>query len=68
MFFFKSEWPLNALGQFQPTNNFREGDFRFNIKDPRTIKSILHYPKNIRYLLENNNKTSYAESELKIKP
>ena len=66
--FFKSDRPLNALGQFQPTNNFREGDFRFNIKDPRRIKSILHYPNNIRYLLENNNKTSYAESELKLKP
>jgi hypothetical protein len=66
--FFKSDRPLNALGQFQPTNNFREGDFRFNIKDPRAIKSILHYPNNIRYLLEGNKKTSYAESELKLKP
>ena len=66
--FFKSDRPLNALGRFQPTNIFREGDFRFNIKDPRAIKSILHYPKNIRYILEGNKKTSYAESELKLKP
>ncbi len=47
---------------------FREGDYRFNIKDLRAIKSILHYPNNIRYLVEGNNKTSYAESELKQKP
>ena len=66
--FYKSDRPLNALGQFQPTNTFREGDYRFNIHDPREIKSILHYPNNIRYLLSGNNKTSYAESELKIKP
>ena len=65
--FVKSDRPLNALGQFQPTNNFREGDFYFNIKDPRAIKSILPYPKNIRYLVEGNNKTSYAETELKLK-
>ncbi len=43
--FFKSQKPLNALGQVQPTNTFREGDFRFNIKDPRAIKQIVYYPK-----------------------
>jgi hypothetical protein len=52
----------------QPTNAFREGDFRFNIKDPIAIKWILYNPQNIRYLLDGNNKTSYDESEIKIKP
>ena len=66
--FVKSDRPLNALGQFQPTMAFREGDFRFNINDPRAIKSILYYPNNIRYLVEGNNRTSYAEPELKRKP
>ena len=66
--YYKSERPLNALGQFQPTNTFREGDYRYNIKDAKKIKAILHYPKNIRYMLDGKPKVSYAESELKIKP
>ena len=45
--YYRTERPMNALGEFQPTNNFREGDYRFNIKDPKTIKAILYYPKNI---------------------
>ena len=58
---------MNALGEFQPTNNFREGDYRFNIKDPKTMKAILYYPKNIRYILNNREKASYAEPELILK-
>ena len=66
--FYKSERPRNALGEIQPTNNFRQGDYRYNIKDAKKIKSILFYPNNIRYLVEGNNRTSYAEPELKRKP
>jgi hypothetical protein len=39
--FYKSDRPLNALGQFQPTNAFREGDYHFIIKDPREIRIAL---------------------------
>jgi hypothetical protein len=62
--FYKSEAPRNTLGEIQPSNTFREGDYRFNIKDAKRIKAILHYPKNIRYILEGKPKVSYAESEL----
>ena len=62
--FYKSERPRNALGEIQPTNNFRQGDYRYNIKDAKMIKAILHYPQNIRYILDGKPKVSYAESEL----
>ena len=62
--FYRSERPMNALGQFQLTMAFRQGDYRYNIKDAKKIKAILHYPKNIRYILDGKPKVSYAESEL----
>ena len=62
--YFKSEKPRNAFGEIQPTKNFREGDYRYNIKDIKTIKTILPYPRNIRYILNGKPKVSYAESEL----
>ena len=65
--FYKSERPRNALGDIQPTNNFRQGDYRYNTKDAKTIKQILFYPKNIRYILDGKPKVSYAESELILK-
>ena len=65
--FFKSEKPRNALGQVQPTNNFREGDYRFDITNPKTIKQILYYPNNIRYILDTKNNVSYTAPELKLK-
>lgn len=68
MVYYKSEVPRNAFGEIQPTNNFRQGDYRWNIKDIRKIKALLYYPKNIRYLLEGKNNVSYTAAELKIKP
>ena len=62
--YYKSEVPRNAFGEIQPTKNFREGDYRYNIKDIKTIKAILPYPRNIRYILNGKPKVSYAESEL----
>lgn len=62
--YYRSERPLNALGHYQNTNNFRMGDYRFNIKEPRKIKAVLYYPNNIRYLLNTKENVSYAESEL----
>ena len=58
--------PLDALGNKQPTKNFRMGDYRWNLV-PRKIVRILRYSgKNpIRYLLENKTNVSYAEWELK---
>ena len=62
--YFKLERPMNALGEYQPTNNFRKGDYRYNIKNPQKIKQILYYPNNIRYILTTKPKVSYAEPEL----
>jgi hypothetical protein len=65
--FFKSERPRNALGQVQPTNNFLVGDFRYDITNPRKIKQIFYYPKNIIYILDGKNNVSYTAPELKLK-
>ncbi len=58
---------MNALGQFQATNNFRQDYYWYNIKDAKKIKSIMFYPNNIRYILDDKTKVSYAESELILK-
>jgi hypothetical protein len=65
--YYKTERPMNAIGEFQPTNNFREGDYRFNITDPKTIKAVLYYPKNIRYILNGRTNASYTDKELILK-
>ena len=63
--YYRSDVPLSALGYKQPTKKFRVGDYHFNIYNPRKIKQILYYPKNVRYLLDGKMNVSYAESELK---
>jgi len=60
----KLEIPYNALGHKQDTTKFRVGDYRWDIKNPRKIKSILYYPNNIRYILNELPNVSYAETEL----
>lgn len=62
--YYRSDVPLNALGHKQDTLRFRVGDYRFNLYDPRTIKKILYYPNNVRYLLDGKLNVSFAESEL----
>jgi len=62
----KSEKPLDALGRKQPTQNFRMGDYRFDLT-PRKIIRVLRYGGKvpIRYMLENLPNVAYAEYELK---
>jgi hypothetical protein len=62
----KSEKPLDALGRKQPTQNFRMGDYRFDMT-PRKIIRVLRYGGQvpIRYILENLPNVAYAEYELK---
>ena len=62
------ERPHNALGHNQSTLNFREGDIRWDIRNPRKIVKILFYPNNIRYLLEGLVNVSYSDAELKPAP
>jgi len=60
-----SEKPLDALGRKQPTQNFRMGDYRWDIV-PRKIVRVLRYAGKvpIRYILENLPNVAYAEYEL----
>jgi hypothetical protein len=60
-----SEFPLSALGNKQPTDKFREGDYRWSLV-PRKIVKILHYPGKvaIRYMLDHKSNVSYADYEL----
>ena len=65
--YFKSEYPLNALGHKQNTANFRVGDYRYNVKTPRKIINIFYFgDKNVpfRYGLEDMKNVSYTENEL----
>jgi hypothetical protein len=61
-----SEKPLDALGRKQPTQNFRAGDYRWDIT-PRKIVKVVRYSGKvpIRYILENLSNVAYAENELK---
>ena len=61
----KSEKPLDALGNKQPTQNFRMGDYRWE-RIPRKIVRVLRYAGKvpIRYILENLPNVAYAEYEL----
>lgn len=65
MVYFKSEVPLDALGNKQPTKNFRVGDRRYNLH-PRKIVKIFYYPAPIyyRYMLENMPNVTYTQQEL----
>lgn len=60
----KVERPMNALGHYQNTTNFRVGDYRWDIKNPRKINHILFYPNNVRYILNQFPHVSYTENEL----
>ena len=61
-----SEKPLDALGRKQPTQNFRAGDYRWDMT-PRKIVKVVRYAGKvpIRYILENLSNVAYAEYELK---
>ena len=67
--FRKSDVPLNALGNKQPTNNFRVGDFRYE-KVPRKILQVLNYSGKVpyRYMLESIPDASFTEDQLMIAP
>ena len=59
------DYPKNALGQKQPTANFREGDIRWD-EAPRKIKHIIYMPDRpyIRYILSELPNVSFTENEL----
>ena len=63
----KSDVPLSALGHQQPTNNFRMGDYRWDLVPRKIVKVLSYSGRNpIRYMLDNLPNVSYAEPELKL--
>jgi len=67
MVYRKLDKPRNILGHNQPTENFREGDIRWSVIEPRKIKRILYFNTEpyYRYILNDVPNVSYPENELK---
>ncbi len=67
--YFRSEVPLNALGEKQSTTNSREGDFHYNVS-MRKIMKILIFNGQVpfRYMLEGIPRASFTENELILVP
>ena len=63
--YYKLDYPQDALGNKQPTANFRTGDHRFS-SVPKKIIKLLMFPKTptFRYMLEGIKNASYSEYEL----
>jgi len=61
----QSDTPLNALGNNQPTNVFRVGDYRFE-RIPHKITKVLYYSGKVpyRYMLSSITRASYTEAQL----
>ena len=62
---YKLDSPENALGNKQPTSNFRTGDYRYS-NAPRKITQILYFNDQpyFRYMLEGIPNASYSEYQL----
>ena len=60
----KLEVPKDALGNKETTENFRNGDVRFDLNYKLKIVRVLNYPNNNRYILNTLPNVSYAEEEL----
>lgn len=62
---YKLSYPENALGNKQPTANFRVGDYRWS-SIPKKIERIFYYSGAIpyRYSLKDMDYVSFPESEL----
>ena len=62
---YKLDTPENALGNKQPTSNFRTGDYRYS-NSPRKITQILYFNDEpyFRYILEGIKNASYSEYQL----
>lgn len=59
------DYPEDALGNRQPTAQFREGDYRWS-RVPKKIVQVLYYTGKVpyRYMLEGFKNVSFAEHQL----
>jgi len=62
---YKLSYPEDALGNKQPTANFRVGDYRWSYV-PKKVKEVLYYSGAIpyRYMLDDMPYVSFTEKEL----
>ena len=62
---YKLSYPQNALGQKQPTSNFRTGDYRYS-HDPNKIVKVIQMNTEpfYRYMLYDMPNVSFSEYEL----
>lgn len=65
MVYEKLDWAENALGNKQPTPNFRQGDFRYS-QIPKKITEVLYFNDKpyYRYMIEGIKNASFSEFEL----
>lgn len=62
---YKLDWAENALGNKQPTPNFRVGDFKFSAVPKKIVNvAVFNDEPHYRYILEGMNNVSYSEYEL----
>ena len=67
--YFRSEVPLDALGNKQPTTNSRMGDFHYNVSKRKIMKILIFNGKvPYRYMLEGIPRASFTENELILVP
>ena len=61
------DYPEDALGNKQPTEKFREGDYRYS-RVPKKIVKLLYYTGDVpyRYMLEGIPNASFKASQLMI--
>jgi len=60
----KYEVPHDNLGHKLGGDKFREGDMKFDLKNPKRILKLVHYKNNTRYLVNGHKNVSYTEDEL----
>jgi hypothetical protein len=48
----------------EDTKQFREGDLRWDYKEPKKVLKVLTYPNNYRYVIEGFPQVSFTEEEL----
>ena len=63
--YYKLDYPQDALGNKQPTANFRVGDYRWSVAVKKIVKVInmLDFPY-YRYILEGMDNVSFSDMQL----
>ena len=64
--YYKSEVPIDALGNPQPTKHFRTGDRRWSVDTRKIINIFVDSDVGYRYYLQGLPNVSYVDSELKL--